>query len=156
MPTTGHLIRAARKAAGMSQNELGRAVGVTGFLVSHWEANRRPVTDLEAVAVALGTTPDAITGDQPVVARQLKTPVSLPVAQPSVEPFLNMTQTQAVISEVLGRKVNAGVVHQWVQGRGFPAYRNPLRRNLKGESTLLFRRSEVLAWLNTQITAVSQ
>ena len=156
MPTTGHLIRAARKAAGMSQNELGRIVGVTGFLVSHWEANRRPVTDLDAVATALGTTPEALTGDQPVAARRAQPQVVLPVAQPSIEPFLNMTQTQAVMSEVLGRKVNAGTVHQWVQGRGLPAYRNPLRKNLKGETTLLFRRSEVLAWLNTQITAVSQ
>ena len=52
-------IRAARKAAGLSQEDLGRAVNVAQNTVSAWEQQARPITitDLEALATALHLAP---------------------------------------------------------------------------------------------------
>lgn len=154
MPTTGQLIRKARVAAKLTQNQLARKMDCTGFLVSHWEADRRPVTDMEALARVLNTTLEALTGDTP--APKSAEPVALPVAAlESAEPWLPISQAARVIEEFIGRRVYHVSIHAWIQTRGLPAYENPLKRNSQGEPTLLLKRSEILAWLNRTFRPVS-
>ncbi|MDE7284377.1 MAG: helix-turn-helix domain-containing protein [Lachnospiraceae bacterium] len=52
-----------RKAAGMTQEELGEAVGISGQAVSRWECGGAPdVTLLPTIADKLGVTIDALFG----------------------------------------------------------------------------------------------
>ncbi len=52
-----------RKAAGLTQEELGEAVGISGQAVSRWECGGAPdVTLLPAIADKLGVTIDALFG----------------------------------------------------------------------------------------------
>lgn len=52
-----------RKAAGLTQEELGEAVGISGQAVSRWECGGAPdITLLPAIADKLGVTIDAIFG----------------------------------------------------------------------------------------------
>ena len=156
MPTTGQLIRAARKAQGLSQNQLARRLGCTGFLVCHWEANRRPVTDMEALAGVLGTTVEALTGETvpPVEPESTKDSRALPILSESPEPYLNITRVRGLLQEFLGVRINNYRVHEWVQAKGLPAYVNPLRKNHHGKPTLLFRRSEIETWLRLTLRPV--
>lgn len=59
----GSQIMKFRKAAGMTQEELGRSVGVSTQAVSRWECGGTPdVTLLPAIADRLGVTVDALFG----------------------------------------------------------------------------------------------
>jgi len=59
----GEQIARYRKALGMTQEDLGRAVGISAQAVSRWECGGAPdVTLLPAVADALGVTTDALFG----------------------------------------------------------------------------------------------
>ena len=61
--TIGTQITKFRKAAGITQEELGRAVGVSTQAVSRWECGGAPdVTLLPAIAEKLGVTIDALFG----------------------------------------------------------------------------------------------
>ena len=52
-----------RKAAGLTQEELGEAVGISGQAVSRWECGGAPdVALLPAIADKLGVTIDALFG----------------------------------------------------------------------------------------------
>lgn len=159
MPTTGQLIHAAREAAGLSQTQLAKRLqGVSKFLVSHWEADRSPVKDLGSLAAALGTTPEALTGEakpkaEPVSVTLVPLSASAPEGDAS-EGFLSITQAQKLLQQLLGQRVYPYNLHAWVQSRGLPAYENKLKRNPQGEPTLAFRRSELEAWLKTQIAPV--
>jgi transcriptional regulator with XRE-family HTH domain len=57
-----HNVRAARKAAGLSQEELAHEAGVDRTYVSQVERRKRnlTVTVLARLAKALGTTPDRL------------------------------------------------------------------------------------------------
>ncbi len=62
-PLLGIQISKFRKAAGMTQEELGEAVGISGQAVSRWECGGAPdVTLLPAIADTLGVTIDALFG----------------------------------------------------------------------------------------------
>lgn len=50
--TVGDRLRNARKALGMTQQECGEMIGVTGSLVSSWEAGRYPVPEHRMKAVS--------------------------------------------------------------------------------------------------------
>lgn len=54
--TTGQLIKAARKKAGVTQEELGKKIGVSGSSMAQWENDlRNPKLDtLQRIAAALG------------------------------------------------------------------------------------------------------
>lgn len=57
--TTADLIRTARERAGITQADLGKALGLSnGTAVSHWESGRREpsLTNLRAIAEALGVS----------------------------------------------------------------------------------------------------
>lgn len=59
----GEQIARYRKALGMTQEDLGRAVGISAQAVSRWECGGAPdVALLPAVADALGVTIDALFG----------------------------------------------------------------------------------------------
>lgn len=56
--TTGQLIKAARKKAGMTQEDLGERLGVSGSFIAQYETNNRnpKLETLQRIAAALGTT----------------------------------------------------------------------------------------------------
>ena len=59
----GEQIARYRKALGITQEDLGRAVGISAQAVSRWECGGAPdVTLLPAVADALGVATDALFG----------------------------------------------------------------------------------------------
>jgi transcriptional regulator with XRE-family HTH domain len=161
MPTTGNILRNARLQAHLSQGELGKRLGCSTSLISHWEADRKPISNLLAVAEALGVPIENITGNNPRPPRpsgptraENLIREELPNAvQP--EHFLNMTDLLRWIRATYGFQVDPGRVYEWISGAEFkppfPAYRNPLRKNPQGEPTLLFRSSEVVTWFNQMI-----
>lgn len=156
MATTGELIQAARISAGFSQNQLGQKLGVTGSLVSHWEADRRPVADMSALASVLGTSEKALTGDaptRPCNKREDRPPLAA-ISTEMGEPYIGIGQACRVLSGMLSRKVCSPSVHQWVATMGLPAYENPLRKNPLGDPTLAFRRSELVAWVASTLQPV--
>lgn len=72
----GQRVREARKAAGMTQAELGEEIGVTGAAIAHLEAGTRDTTVTRLTAIAqvldlgglfreLGLDPDMV-ADPPV------------------------------------------------------------------------------------------
>lgn len=68
----GEQIARYRKAAGMTQEELGRAVGVSTQAVSRWECGGAPdVTLLPAIADRLHVTVDALFGRESGPARDM-------------------------------------------------------------------------------------
>ena len=80
--TLGDNIARFRKAAGLTQEELGTTVGVSAQAVSRWECGGAPdISLLPAVADALGVSIDSLFGREPgaqidverVVARWLNT-----------------------------------------------------------------------------------
>lgn len=59
----GEQIAKYRKAAGLTQDELGKAVGISAQAVSRWECGGAPdITLLPAIADRLGVTIDALFG----------------------------------------------------------------------------------------------
>ena len=60
MKNTENKIRAARKAAGLSQTELAEKIGVVQSNVCRWErgAHRPQIDTLKKIAEALGTSVD--------------------------------------------------------------------------------------------------
>jgi|GEM_PF-6095858 len=60
--TIGDRIRTARKAANLSQSQLGKAVGVAGSGVSQWESDSTEPTGRKLIALChkLGVTPEHI------------------------------------------------------------------------------------------------
>lgn len=66
--TTGERIKAARKAASMTQAELGAKLGIAYQTVAQWENGlRQPKYEtLQKIADALQTTPSALKGVEPL------------------------------------------------------------------------------------------
>lgn len=60
-------IKQLREAAGLSQRELGKRIGISGPAVAMWESgeNRPSLTNLEKLADVLGVSIDAILGRDP-------------------------------------------------------------------------------------------
>lgn len=67
MTTLGRRIGAARHEAGLTQVDLGKAVGVSGAAVQHWEGDRAtpPLGRLRQVAEATAKPLGYFTGDEP-------------------------------------------------------------------------------------------
>ena len=67
MEGIGSRIKAAREAAGMTQEQLGQKIGVTGVAIMRYEKGQRELTvkNLEALADALGVTASYLLGNQP-------------------------------------------------------------------------------------------
>lgn len=158
--TTGERIRAARTAAKLSQSMLASKLKVTTSLVSHWEADRRPPTNPSALAEALGVDehqicPEGWANPASTPSRaSLPLPADLPVAQEEGgedEPWVNLRSIVLFIKGFYAEmKINNLTIYAWINDPSlkpsFPAYVNPLRKNFRGEPTLLFKRSEVKAW----------
>lgn len=66
MATTGERIKKARKAAGLTQQELGKKLGVSGSMIGQYETNlRNPKHDtLFKIAKALGVMPYSLYGEE--------------------------------------------------------------------------------------------
>ncbi|WP_306600719.1 helix-turn-helix domain-containing protein [Geothrix sp. 21YS21S-2] len=164
MATTGQLIRIARLKAHMSQNELGRKLGVTGFLVSHWEANRKPVTDMDALAGALGVSVEELAGfNAPPSGETSRRPArkDVPLLPPKAEgsvvlPYMTMAGLLRWIRNTYGMKVYYGQVYDWIATKKFPCYENRLKRNPQGEITYLFVANEVAKWFAQMLPPVNQ
>lgn len=70
--TTGQLIKAARKKAGMTQEELGKKIGVSGSSMAQWENDlRNPKLDtLQRIASALGVPVQDLISDWEAVDKE--------------------------------------------------------------------------------------
>jgi len=69
--TLGDNIARFRKAAGLTQEELGTTVGVSAQAVSRWECGGAPdVALLPAIADALAVSTDALFGREPLGVRR--------------------------------------------------------------------------------------
>ena len=70
--TTGQLIKAARKKAGMTQEELGKKIGVSGSSMAQWENDlRNPKLDtLQRIAAALGVPVQELISDWEAVDKE--------------------------------------------------------------------------------------
>lgn len=70
--TTGQLIKAARKKAGMTQEELGKKIGVSGSSMAQWENDlRNPKLDtLQRIASALGVPVQELISDWEAVDKE--------------------------------------------------------------------------------------
>lgn len=70
--TTGELIKAARKKAGMTQEELGSKLGVSGSSIAQWENDlRNPKLDtLQRIASALGVPVQELISDWEAVDKE--------------------------------------------------------------------------------------
>ena len=70
--TTGELIKAARKKAGMTQEELGKKIGVSGSSMAQWENDlRNPKLDtLQRIASALGVPVQDLISDWEAVDKE--------------------------------------------------------------------------------------
>lgn len=64
----GPRLRQAREQAGMSQQDVADAIGVVRETISYWENERRApgLVQLHHLADALGTSPDALLGNEPL------------------------------------------------------------------------------------------
>ena len=70
--TTGQLIKAARRKAGMTQEELGKKIGVSGSSIAQWENDlRNPKLDtLQRIAAALGVPVQDLISDWEAVDKE--------------------------------------------------------------------------------------
>lgn len=70
--TTGQLIKAARKKAGVTQEELGKKIGVSGSSMAQWENDlRNPKLDtLQRIASALGVPVQELISDWEAVDKE--------------------------------------------------------------------------------------
>lgn len=70
--TTGQLIKAARKKAGVTQEELGKKIGVSGSSMAQWENDlRNPKLDtLQRIAAALGVPVQELISDWEAVDKE--------------------------------------------------------------------------------------
>lgn len=70
--TTGQLIKAARKKAGVTQEELGKKIGVSGSSMAQWENDlRNPKLDtLQRIASALGVPVQDLISDWEAVDKE--------------------------------------------------------------------------------------
>ena len=164
MATTGTLLRNARLDAHLSQGKLSKLLGCSISLISHWEADRKPIADLPAVAAALGVPVESVTGTNPAPlhpGRPLRSdnppPEGLPEAVPGWH-FINMSQLLRWIKETYGLQMNAGRIYELIHDKDlkppFPANRNPLKKNPQGEPTLLFQTSKVGPWIDQMIQPI--
>jgi transcriptional regulator with XRE-family HTH domain len=76
-PKQGHRLATLRKAAGLSQTELAKAIGVSQQTVAYWETCAAPPRSdvLPKMAKALGVRVEEILGDKPVNAVRKPGPV---------------------------------------------------------------------------------
>jgi transcriptional regulator with XRE-family HTH domain len=76
-PKQGARLAALRKAAGLSQAELARIIGVPQQNVAYWETSTKPPRSdvLPTMAKALGVRVEDILGDNPVNAGRKPGPV---------------------------------------------------------------------------------
>ena len=70
--TTGQLIKAARERAGMTQEELGKKIGVTGVAIMRYEKGQRQprLAQLQAIASALGVPVQDLISDWEAVDKE--------------------------------------------------------------------------------------
>lgn len=70
--TTGQLIKAARRKAGMTQEKLGKKIGVSGSSMAQWENDlRNPKLDtLQRIASALGVPVQDLISDWEAVDKE--------------------------------------------------------------------------------------
>lgn len=63
--TTGERIKAARQAVGLTQEELGKRLGISGSSIAQYEmGHRKPkIETLNRIAAALGEAPWELVGD---------------------------------------------------------------------------------------------
>jgi transcriptional regulator with XRE-family HTH domain len=76
-PKQGHRLATLRKAAGLSQTELAKALGVSQQTVAYWETAATPPRSdvLPKMAKALGIRVEEILGDTPINAVRKPGPV---------------------------------------------------------------------------------
>lgn len=70
--TMGQLIKAARERAGMTQEELGKKIGVTGVAIMRYEKGQRQprLAQLQAIAAALGVPVQDLISDWEAVDKE--------------------------------------------------------------------------------------
>lgn len=70
--TMGQLIKAARERAGMTQEELGKKIGVTGVAIMRYEKGQRQprLAQLQAIASALGVPVQDLISDWEAVDKE--------------------------------------------------------------------------------------
>lgn len=70
--TMGQLIKAARERAGMTQEELGKKIGVTGVAIMRYEKGQRQprLAQLQAIASALGVPVQELISDWEAVDKE--------------------------------------------------------------------------------------
>lgn len=70
--TMGQLIKAARERAGMTQEELGKKIGVTGVAIMRYEKGQRQprLAQLQAIAAALGVPVQELISDWEAVDKE--------------------------------------------------------------------------------------
>ena len=160
--TTGQLIRNARLKAALSQGMVAQKLGVTNSLVSHWEAGRRVPEDLASLAQVLGVPVEVFTSEGSPLSPQgradFPVPGDLPAAEPQEgedEPWVNLLTIIRFIQTFYGMRISNTRIYEWLFDEDlsprFPAYRNPLKKNAKGEPTLLFKKSQVRGWFEQVI-----
>lgn len=98
--TTGALIRAERRKAGMTQAELGGKLGISGAAVAQWENNlRKPKKEtLWRIAAALGVNPF------------------------DLSPAIEIDKSDKNFLNALARLKNAPIVHDGMDGKSELAF----------------------------------
>ena len=109
----GEQIARLRKAAGITQEELGRAVGVSAQAVSRWECGGTPdVLLLPALADRLGVAIDALFGREGGEAQDIvKTLAAWMRAQPQGERTARLVHALWEVNQRVIPNVNVPVMH---------------------------------------------
>jgi transcriptional regulator with XRE-family HTH domain len=92
--TTGNRLRDLRKAKGLSQNELGKMLGVNQSVVTGWETDyRKPVRKLKELTALFGVSADYLMGfDEPEEPEQIELPTepAPPTRDDVIQAFANL------------------------------------------------------------------